>query len=49
VLEAKRTLATDLFGFGWPLRHRVVPNAATERWCAGDERGPPGGRACWGG
>jgi NAD(P)H-dependent flavin oxidoreductase YrpB (nitropropane dioxygenase family) len=39
-IEARRTLATDLFGFGWPLRHRVVPNAATERWCARDERGP---------
>lgn len=40
VIEAQRTLATDLFSLGWPLRHRVVPNAATERWCAGDERGP---------
>lgn len=40
VLGAKRTLATSLFGFGWPLRHRVVPNAATERWCREDERGP---------
>lgn len=39
VLAATRTLATDLFGLGWPLRHRVVPNAATERWCARDERG----------
>jgi hypothetical protein len=29
----ERTLATLLFGIGWPLRHRVVPNAATERWC----------------
>jgi NAD(P)H-dependent flavin oxidoreductase YrpB (nitropropane dioxygenase family) len=40
VLGARRTLATDLFGLGWPLRHRVVPNAATERWCRTDERGP---------
>lgn len=40
VIEARRTLATNLFSLGWPLRHRVVPNAATERWCAGDERGP---------
>jgi NAD(P)H-dependent flavin oxidoreductase YrpB (nitropropane dioxygenase family) len=40
VLAAERTLATDLFGFGWPMRHRVVPNAATERWCASEERGP---------
>ena len=22
-----------LFGFGWPAPHRVVANAATERWC----------------
>ena len=35
LVEADRTLVTELFGFGWPLRHRVVPNAATERWCAG--------------
>ena len=40
VLGAKRTLDTLLFGFGWPMRHRVVPNAATERWCRADERGP---------
>lgn len=40
VLAADRTLVTQLFGFGWPLRHRVVPNAATDRWCRGDERGP---------
>jgi nitronate monooxygenase len=39
-IAAQRTLATDLFGFGWPLRHRVIPNAVTERWCAQDERGP---------
>ena len=40
VLGAERTLDTLLFGFGWPMRHRVVPNAATERWCRADERGP---------
>jgi NAD(P)H-dependent flavin oxidoreductase YrpB (nitropropane dioxygenase family) len=39
VLGASRTLVTELFGFGWPMRHRVAPNAATERWCKGDERG----------
>jgi nitronate monooxygenase len=33
VLNADRTLETQLFGLGWPMRHRVVPNAATERWC----------------
>jgi nitronate monooxygenase len=32
VQEATRTLRTMLFGVGWPLAHRVVPNAATERW-----------------
>lgn len=41
VLGAERTLATLLFGVGWPLRHRVIPNAATERWCASSELGPP--------
>jgi NAD(P)H-dependent flavin oxidoreductase YrpB (nitropropane dioxygenase family) len=32
LLEAHDTLVTTLFGAGWPARHRVVPNAATERW-----------------
>jgi NAD(P)H-dependent flavin oxidoreductase YrpB (nitropropane dioxygenase family) len=32
---ARETLLTDLFGFGWPARHRVVPNAATERGLSG--------------
>jgi NAD(P)H-dependent flavin oxidoreductase YrpB (nitropropane dioxygenase family) len=36
VLHADRTLRTVLFGVGWPLAHRVVPNAATERWCGPD-------------
>ncbi|MGO9835736.1 MAG: NAD(P)H-dependent flavin oxidoreductase [Polyangiaceae bacterium] len=36
VLGATRTLETTLFGVGWPARHRVVPNAATDRWCAPD-------------
>jgi hypothetical protein len=41
-VEAGRTLVTELFGFGWPLRHRVAPNAATERWCRGaSDLGPP--------
>lgn len=40
VLGAQRTIRTMLFGMGWPLAHRVVPNAATERWCARDELGP---------
>jgi len=37
VLGAKRTLLTTLFGFGWSQKHRVVPNAATARFC--DEQG----------
>jgi NAD(P)H-dependent flavin oxidoreductase YrpB (nitropropane dioxygenase family) len=40
VLAAERTLVTTLFGVGWPMRHRVVPNAATQRWCERDELGP---------
>jgi nitronate monooxygenase len=40
VLAADRTLVTQLFGFGWPLRHRVVPNRATERWCGSAGREP---------
>jgi nitronate monooxygenase len=32
VRAATRTVRTMLFGVGWPLEHRVVPNAATERW-----------------
>jgi nitronate monooxygenase len=32
LLGADETLLTELFGAGWPAPHRVVPNAATERW-----------------
>lgn len=32
VCGAPQTVETTLFGLGWPLRHRVVPNHATERW-----------------
>jgi NAD(P)H-dependent flavin oxidoreductase YrpB (nitropropane dioxygenase family) len=39
-VEATETILTELFGFGWPAPHRVAPNAATERWLAGDRRGP---------
>jgi NAD(P)H-dependent flavin oxidoreductase YrpB (nitropropane dioxygenase family) len=39
VLGARRTLETQLFGFGWPMRHRVVPNAATALWCRAGDRG----------
>ncbi len=45
VVAAEHTLATLLFGIGWPLRHRVVPNAATERWCTRNDLGPPIARA----
>jgi NAD(P)H-dependent flavin oxidoreductase YrpB (nitropropane dioxygenase family) len=41
-LGATRTLDTLLFSLGWSDRHRVLPNAATERWCRDDERGPKG-------
>ena len=40
VAEASETVLTELFGFGWPAQHRVVPNAATSRWLRGDPRGP---------
>jgi hypothetical protein len=40
VAGADRTLRTELFGLGWPLAHRVVPNAATDRWCRHHEVGP---------
>jgi NAD(P)H-dependent flavin oxidoreductase YrpB (nitropropane dioxygenase family) len=34
-LGAGRTIETRLFGLGWPDRHRVLPNEATERWGGG--------------
>jgi NAD(P)H-dependent flavin oxidoreductase YrpB (nitropropane dioxygenase family) len=40
LLDADETLLTELFGAGWPAPHRVVTNAATERWAAGERRGP---------
>lgn len=40
VMGAERTLDTMLFSVGWSDRHRVVPNAATDKWCARHERGP---------
>ncbi len=33
IMHAGKTIETNLFGVSWPLRHRVVPNAATRRWC----------------
>jgi len=38
IINADRTIETNLFGLSWPLRHRVVPNAATRRWCRDDGR-----------
>jgi nitronate monooxygenase len=40
LLEARDTVLTELFGAGWPAPHRVVRNAATDRWLRDDERGP---------
>jgi nitronate monooxygenase len=45
LLDADRTLLTELFGAGWPAPHRVVPNAATECWLGRDSRGPVLNRA----
>jgi nitronate monooxygenase len=40
LLVGERTLLTTLFGFGWPVLHRVVANAATDRWLHGDGEPP---------
>jgi nitronate monooxygenase len=41
VLAASETVLTELFGAGWPdAPHRVVSNAATDRWLRRDRRGP---------
>ena len=45
LVEADATVLTELFGAGWPAPHRVVPNAATERWLRDDRRGPALNRA----
>ena len=45
LLDARETVLTELFGAGWPAPHRVVRNAATERWLGDDERGPAWVRA----
>lgn len=44
LLAARETILTELFGAGWPAPHRVVANAATERWLGGDRRGPRANR-----
>jgi nitronate monooxygenase len=40
LIEAKETVMTELFGAGWPAPHRVIRNAATQRWLRDDPRGP---------
>jgi nitronate monooxygenase len=46
VAESGETVLTELFGLGWAAPHRVVRNAATDRWLSGrDPRGPRGIRA----
>jgi NAD(P)H-dependent flavin oxidoreductase YrpB (nitropropane dioxygenase family) len=36
ILAADKTIRTNLFGLSWPAPHRVIPNAATDRWCRAD-------------
>jgi NAD(P)H-dependent flavin oxidoreductase YrpB (nitropropane dioxygenase family) len=45
LLEARETVLTELFGAGWPVPHRVVPNRATQRWLRDGARGPAWVRA----
>jgi NAD(P)H-dependent flavin oxidoreductase YrpB (nitropropane dioxygenase family) len=45
LLAARTTILTELFGTGWPAPHRVIANAATERWLHADARGPRLNRA----
>jgi len=40
LLAARETILTELFGASWPAPHRVVANAATDRWLKSDRRGP---------
>ena len=45
LIGARETVLTELFGLGWPAPHRVVPNAATDRWLRRGPRGPAWVRA----
>ncbi|MDQ3934537.1 MAG: nitronate monooxygenase [Actinomycetota bacterium] len=45
LVAARETLLTELFGMGWPAKHRVVENEATRRWLAREPRGPVAVRA----
>ena len=40
LMESRETVVTTLFGMGWPARHRVIWNEATERWLDPDGRMP---------
>jgi NAD(P)H-dependent flavin oxidoreductase YrpB (nitropropane dioxygenase family) len=40
LVAAQETILTELFGASWPAPHRVVANAATDRWLGSDRRGP---------
>lgn len=40
LLTAQDTVRTLLFGLAWPAYHRVVPNAAVQRWCRTRAEGP---------
>ena len=41
LVEGEDTILTELFGVGWPRApHRVLPNAATDRWLGHNSRGP---------
>lgn len=35
LVAGSETVETQLFGFGWPMRHRVLVNAAVEKWGEG--------------
>ncbi len=39
--DADSTVLTDLFGLSWPAPHRVVANAASERWLGRAASGAP--------
>jgi NAD(P)H-dependent flavin oxidoreductase YrpB (nitropropane dioxygenase family) len=45
LVPARETVLTELFALGWPAPHRVIRNAATERWLRRDRRGPAAVRA----
>ena len=40
LVDGEKTLLTELFSMAWPARHRVLPNAATERWLRDGRRTP---------